>query len=77
MLSGSFVDSAFWQDVLPAYKGSTAGYATLDGAFGVHSSDRLMTVTLRGTNLLNRRIQQHAFGDVIRRMMTGEIRVQF
>ena len=76
-VSGSFVDSAFWQDVLPAYAGSTAAYATLDGAVGLHSSDRLMTVTLRATNLLNSRIQQHAFGDVIRRMMTGEIRLQF
>ena len=76
-LSGNVVGSAFWQDVLPAYKGSTAAYAIVDGAFGVYSSDRLMTVTVRGTNLLNSRIQQHAFGDVIRRMVTGEIRVRF
>jgi outer membrane receptor protein involved in Fe transport len=76
-LSGSVVDSAYWQDVLTPYSGWTAAYASVDGAFGVHSSDRLMTVTIRGTNLLNRRIQQHAFGDVIRRMVTGEMRVRF
>ena len=76
-ISGNVVDSAFWQDVLPAYKGWTAAYALIDGVFGVYSSDRLMTVTVRGTNLLNSRIQQHVFGDVIRRMVTGEFRVRF
>ena len=76
-LSSGFVDSAFWQDVLPEHKGSTAAYTIVDGAFGVQSSDRLMTVTLRGNNLLNSRIQQHVFGDVIRRSITGEFRVWF
>ena len=76
-LSAGFVDSAFWQDVQPEYTGNTAAYTIVDGAFGVHSSDRLMTVTLRGNNLLNRRIQQHVFGDVIRRSITGEFRVRF
>ena len=76
-LSAGFVDSAFWQDVLPEHKGWTAAYTIVDGAVGVHSSDRMITVTLRGSNLLNSRIQQHAFGDVIRRSITGEFRVQF
>ena len=76
-LSAGFVDSAFWQDVQPEYQGWTAAYTIVDGAFGVHSSDRLMTVTLRGNNLLNSRIQQHVFGDVIRRSITGEFRVRF
>ena len=76
-LSSGFVDSAFWQDVQPGYEGWTAAYTIVDGALGVHSSDRLMTVTLRANNLLNRRIQQHVFGDVIRRSITGEFRVRF
>jgi len=76
-LSGSFVDAAFWQDVLTPYKGLTASYTLVDGAFGVYSTDRLMTVTVRGTNLLNTPVQQHAFGDVIRRAVTGEIRFRF
>jgi iron complex outermembrane receptor protein len=76
-LSGSFVDSAFWQDVLTPYKGLTASYTLVDGAFGVYSTDRLMTVTVRGTNLLNKPVQQHAFGDIIRRAVTGEIRFRF
>ena len=76
-LSGSFVDSAFWQDVLTPYSGRTASYTLVDGAFGVSSTDRFMTVTARGTNLLNKPVQQHAFGDVIRRAVTAEIRFRF
>jgi outer membrane receptor protein involved in Fe transport len=76
-ISGSFVDSAFWQDVLPGYEGATDAYTLLDGGFGVHSADRKMTVAVRGKNLLNKSIQQHIFGDVIRRTVTGEVRFDF
>jgi outer membrane receptor protein involved in Fe transport len=76
-LSAGFVDAAFWQDVLPGHQGYTEAYAVVDGAIGVHSADRRMTVTARGSNLLNKRIQEHAFGDVIRRRVTGEIRLRF
>ena len=76
-LSGSFVDAAFWQDVLPGYEGPTEAYTLVDGGFGVHSTDRTMTVAVRGTNLLNNPVQQHVFGDVIRRTVTGEVRFGF
>jgi outer membrane receptor protein involved in Fe transport len=76
-LSGSFVDSAYWQDVLSVHTGTTAAYTVIDAAFGVHSTDGMITVTARGTNLLNKRVRQHAFGDVIRRAITGEVRFRF
>jgi outer membrane receptor protein involved in Fe transport len=76
-LSASFVDSAYWQDVLGPYVGTTDAYTSVDASFGVHSTDRLMTVIARGTNLLNTRVQQHAFGDIIRRAVTGEIQFRF
>jgi len=76
-LSGSFVDGAFWQDVLPGYQGPTDAYTLVDGGFGVRSSDRKMTVAFRGKNLFNKPVQQHVFGDVIRRTVTGEVRFDF
>jgi outer membrane receptor protein involved in Fe transport len=76
-LSASFVDSAFWQDVLPGFQGPTHGYTLVDGGLGVHSPDGTMTVAVRGTNLLNKPVQQHVFGDVIRRTLTGEVRFAF
>jgi outer membrane receptor protein involved in Fe transport len=74
-LLGSFVDAAFWQDA--GYPGRTDAYTLVDGGFGVHSSDRAMTVGVRGTNLLNKAVQQHVFGDVIRRTVIGEVRFRF
>jgi outer membrane receptor protein involved in Fe transport len=73
----SFVDRAYWQDVLPGYQGPTAAYTLVDGGFGVHSTDGTMTIAVRGKNLFNRSVQQHIFGDVIRRTVTGEVRFQF
>ena len=74
-LSGSFVDAAFWQDV--GYDGPTKAYTLVDGGVGVHSTDGTMTVAVRATNLLNQPIQQHVFGDVIRRTVIGEVRFEF
>lgn len=74
-LRGSFVDAAFWQDA--GYPGRTDAYTLVEGGFGMHSSDRMMTVGVRGTNLLNKAVQQHVFGDVIKRTVIGEVRFQF
>jgi hypothetical protein len=49
----------------------------IDACLGLHSTDREITVAVRGSNLLNRPVQQHVFGDVIRRAITGEISFQF
>jgi iron complex outermembrane receptor protein len=76
-VSGSFVDAAFWQDVLPGYAGPTRAYTLVDGVFGVHSTDGMMTVAVRATNMLNKSVQQHVFGDVIKRIVTGEVRFGF
>jgi outer membrane receptor protein involved in Fe transport len=73
--SGSFVDEQFWQDV--GIPGSTAAYTLLDGGLGVHSTDGSMTIALRAKNLLNTAVQQHVFGDLIRRTLTGEVRFAF
>jgi len=75
-LVGSFVDAAFWQDT-PGFRGPTDAYTLVDGGFGVHSTDRMMTIAVRATNLLDKPVQQHVFGDVIRRTVTGEVRFQF
>ena len=76
-ISASFVDSAYWQDVLPAHAGTTEPYTLVDASLGIHSPDRQFTIIGRITNLLNDRVQQHAFGDVIRRAVTGEIQLRF
>lgn len=73
--SASFVDEQFWQDV--GIPGISRAYTLVDGGLGVHSTDRTMTVALRATNILNKAVQQHVFGDLIRRTVTGEVRFAF
>jgi hypothetical protein len=76
-VSASIVEAAFWQDVLPGYEGWTDRYTLIDGGVGVHSNDGALTIAVHGRNILNHPMQQHVFGDVLRRAITGEVRVQF
>jgi iron complex outermembrane receptor protein len=70
---GSFQSEAFWQGVLdPGY---TEPYTLVDAAVGLHSADGSITAAIRVTNLLNDGDRQHVFGDLIRRTLTGELRV--
>jgi iron complex outermembrane receptor protein len=75
----SYVGEAFWQDVLDArYHGSTEAYTLVNGSVGVRFGARdQMQVMLKGTNLTNEEIQQHIFGDIIRRQLSGEFRITF
>jgi outer membrane receptor protein involved in Fe transport len=77
-LTVSYTDKAFWQDVLDArYAGFTDPFTTLNGAFGVRwRGDRVVT-SIKMNNIGNEEVQQHIFGDIIRRQVIGEARVTF
>ena len=71
----SYSSSAFWQDVLDArYSGTTDAYTLVNGAFGIRLSDRFLA-SLKVNNVLNDGIQQHVFGDIIKRQVMAELRV--
>ena len=66
---------AFWSDVLTAgYHGYTDGYATVNGSFGVKWQGGKITTTVKVSNLFNQTVQQHIFGDLLRRTVLGEIK---
>ena len=66
---------AFWSDVLtPEYHGWSEGYTLVNGSFGVRWSGGAVTTLLKVTNLFNQDIQQHIFGDILRRTVVGEVR---
>jgi hypothetical protein len=45
---------------------------------GIRFGSRNRTqVMLKGTNLLNEDIQQHIFGDIIKRQLAAELRINF
>jgi len=77
--SVSYSDGAFWQDVLDdRYHGTTDAYTLVNAGLGVRwgSKDRI-TTTVKVMNLGNQDIQQHVFGDVTKRQVVGELRIQF
>ena len=68
---------AFWADVLtPDYHGFCAAYAPVDAAFGVKWRAGAVTTSVKVTNLLNRTIQQHVFGDLLRRTVFAELKLK-
>ena len=77
-VSMNFVDKAFWQDVLNTpFHGWTDAYSLVNGGFGVRSSDGQLTASLQATNVFNKEVQQHIFGDIIRRTVTAGLQVRF
>jgi iron complex outermembrane receptor protein len=77
-LSVNYTGDAFWQDVLDArYHGTTDAYTLLNGGFGLKWLGEQLTTTVKVINLLNEDVQQHVFGDVLKRQVIGEVRVVF
>ena len=77
-LSVSFVDDAYFQDVLDArFAGPTEAYTQVNGAFGVKFLGEKLQTTIKVINLLNEDIQSHVFGDILKRQVIGEVRVVF
>ena len=74
-VSLNVVTRAFWADVLtPAFHGFSSGYRLVDASFGVRWQGGRVTTLVKVTNLLNESIQQHIFGDILRRTVVGEVR---
>ena len=77
-LSVNYQGDAFWQDVLDArYHGTTDAYTLINGGFGVRWFGDQLTTTVKVINLANEEIQQHVFGDILKRQVIGELRVTF
>jgi len=77
-LNVTYSDSAFWQDVLTdQFHGTTEAYTMVNGGFGVKWANNKLTTSIKGTNLGNQEVQQHVFGDIIKRSVVGELRVNF
>jgi iron complex outermembrane receptor protein len=77
-VSVSYSGDAFWQDVLDArYHGTTKAYTLVNGGVGLRWLGGQLTTTAKFINLLNEDVQQHVFGDILKRQVIGELRVLF
>ncbi len=76
--SVNYTDDAFWVDVLDSSThGATDAYTMVNASFGVKWHEGRIITTIKGTNLLNEDIQQHIFGDIIKRSLMAELRFKF
>ena len=67
----NYSGKAFWSDVLSApFHGFTDAYTMVNASFGVKWAQGRVTTSLKGTNLTNQEIQQHIFGDIIKRSIS-------
>jgi hypothetical protein len=77
-LTVAYTDSAFWQDVLDdRYHGTTDAYTLVNGGVGVKWAANRLTTSVKVINLANQQVQQHVFGDILKRQVVGELRVEF
>ena len=77
-MSVNHTDSAYWQDVLDVrYAGITKPFTTLNGGVGVKWARDKVVTSLKVMNLTNEDVQQHIFGDIIKRQIVGEARFIF
>ena len=75
-LNGSvnYQDEAVWRDILDArYWGPTDSFTSINASAGVRVNEKT-TISVTGTNVMNEKIQQHVFGDIISRKVTAQIR---
>jgi outer membrane receptor protein involved in Fe transport len=71
----NYASEALWVDVLNAsYAGFTDAYTMLNATVGMKFVDGKLTVSLKGINLTNEKIQQHVFGDILKRSVVLELR---
>jgi outer membrane receptor protein involved in Fe transport len=71
----NYAGEALWVDVLNAsYAGFSEAYTMLNATLGVKLAEGKLTVSLKGINLANEKIQQHIFGDILKRSVVAEVR---
>jgi outer membrane receptor protein involved in Fe transport len=76
-LSANYSDRAFWSDVLTGpFHGYTDAYTMVNGAIGARWMNGKVTTSVKVTNLFNKDIQQHIFGDILKRMVVFEVRLK-
>jgi iron complex outermembrane receptor protein len=74
----NYTDQAYWQDVLDLrFAGITDAFTLVNGAVGVKWMGEKVVTSLKVNNLANQQVMEHIFGDVIKRQVVGEVRVDF
>jgi len=74
----NYQDDAFWTDVLDArFWGPTKSFTQVNASAGVRLFDSHMTLAVLANNVFDAGVQQHVFGDILRRKVVGELRYTY
>lgn len=74
----NYSTTAFWSDVLTSqYHGFSDAYTLVNLSAGRKWAGSRYTTSVKVTNLLNQDVQQHIFGDIMKRSVMGEVRVSY
>jgi iron complex outermembrane receptor protein len=77
-LSVNYSDDAFWSDVLTSqFHGFTDAYTMVNGSGGVRWLNGRVTTSVKVTNIFNEDVQQHVFGDIIKRQTVFELKLSY
>lgn len=77
-LGVSYKDSFFSTDVLDArYHGEADAYTMVNANAGAKWLDGRLSAGIRITNLTDEEIQEHIFADVMKRMISANLKIQF
>ena len=74
----NYSDRSYWTDVLnERFHGWTEAFTMVNASLRVRLFDGRVQPSVQILNVLNQEIQNHIFGDVLRRQVTGQIRYRF
>ena len=75
-VGAAYTGDAFWSDVLDArFWGTTDSYTLMDARVVAPIIRRSLDLSIACINLLDAKVKQHVFGDILRRQVTAELRV--
>jgi outer membrane receptor protein involved in Fe transport len=72
----NYQDEAYWADV-PLAVGSTDAFTQVNLAVGFRFLEERMTLQVIGSNIFDEDIQQHYYGDILSRKITGQLGFRF
>lgn len=75
-MNANYADEAYWADVLNI-RAPTDAYTMVNASVGVRLFDERMTISILGANIFDEEVQQHIFGDIITRKITGQVSFSF
>ncbi len=76
--NANYVDEAFWTDVLDSrFWGPTDSYTAINLGAGIRFGQDKYTLSVTAQNVTDEDVQQHIFGDVISRKITGQLVARF